>query len=395
MTRKKNAGKRQHAPNGQPQPYEYAPNKWRVDVSLGYDPVTGKPRRPTIRGKSEDEVLTKMRKLQVKADEGIIKNPSTLTVKEWAEIYLKAYTGHLAPRTKPLYEGYINNYIIPRLGRYKLRALNRAMVQQFVNSITENPLNPCKQVLPTTVHNIHGMLNRLLNQAMEIDYISINPAARAKLPRIEKTEARAMNKREISAFVPQVRGHRFEYAFLFTMYTGLREGEVIALRWEAVDMERGIITVKKQMQKIKGGYQVMPPKENKIRTVHLGELAVDALRKQKQKQAEWHLRSGPAWHNDGYVFTNEIGEHMKRQTFYKNFKDIVDIIGSPDLNIHSLRHTYGTTSSQAGVDPNITKASMGHYSAAFTLDRYGHAMDDERKESSDKLDAKFRGKISG
>jgi len=155
-------------------PYQQPDGRWRVDVSLGRDPVTGKARRRTVRGKSEAEVLAQMRKLQVEADEGIVKDPSKLIVKEWCKIWIEQYTRHLAPRTKTLYEADINNYIVPCLEAYKLRALNRPMVQQFVNGIMDNPLKG--KIAPKTVHNIHGTLNRLLNQAVEIDYLPVNPA---------------------------------------------------------------------------------------------------------------------------------------------------------------------------------------------------------------------------
>ena len=198
MSRKKAASERKRAPNGQPMPYQQPDGTWRVDVSLGYDPVTGKPRRHTVRGKTESEVLVKMRKLQVEADEGVLQDPLKYTVKEWCETWIKLYTSHLAEGTLDHYKGYIYNYIIPRLGRYKLKALNRIMVQQFINGITESPLSPGKPVAPKTVHTIHGCLCCLLNLAVESSGLRDNPAARAKLPRVEKQKPRSLDKQEIA-----------------------------------------------------------------------------------------------------------------------------------------------------------------------------------------------------
>jgi integrase len=392
MAHKKTASERKIAPNGQPMPREQADGTWRVDVSLGYHPVTGRPRRKTIRGESSAEVLTKMRKLQVEADEGIIKDASTLTVKEWCEIWLKTYTGHLAPRTRTLYEGDINNYIAPRLGRHKLRALNRPMVQQFINGITESPLKD--SISPKTVKNIHGTLSRLLNQSVEIDYLRVNPATRCKLPRVEKTRPRSLDRQEITAFLEAISGHRFETAFLLALHSGLREAEILGLKWDAVNIEGGTIEIKRQLQLIKGEYKLTPPKGNKLRTVHIGELALDALRRQKRTQAEWRLRAGSAWRNEGLVFTDELGGHLRRQTFYKQYKDIAASIGSPDASVHTLRHSYATSSMQAGVDARSIQENMGHYSAAFTLDQYASAMNDVQRANTAKLDAHFKGIIS-
>lgn len=389
MSKKKPASERKRAANGQGSISKRPDGRYKIDVSLGRDLVTGKAIRKSVYGWTEKEALAKAQKLQVEANEGIYKEPSKLTVKEWCEIWLKEYTGHLAQRTKELYEGDVNNYIIPRLGRHKLRALNRAMIQQFVNSITEDPLREGKPVAGKTVENIHGTLNRLLNQAVDIDYIKVNPASKPKLPRTEPSEVRAMSRQEMMDFVKHIQGHKYELPYLFDLYTGLREGELLGLQWDSVDLEGGKITVRQQMQKTKAGYVLMPPKGNKIRTVPIGEQARAVLQRQKRQQAEWRLRAGAVWQDSGYVFTNEIGEHIKRQTIYKQYKDAVTAIGAPDLDIHSMRHTYATTSMQAGVDIKNLQTAMGHSSAAFTLARYGHAMQDMHSVNTARFEALF------
>ncbi len=206
MPKKKTSSERKRAANGQGSINQRADGRYKIDVSLGYNPTTGKAIRKSVYGWTQDEALAKAQKLRVQASGGIYKEPSKLTVSEWCVIWLKEYTGHLAPRTKRLYQGDVNNYIIPRLGRYKLQAVNRAMVQRFVNSLTADPLGD-NAVSPKTVKNIHGTLNRLLNQAVDIDYLRVNPATKCKLPRIEKVQARALDKQEITAFQKHVKGH--------------------------------------------------------------------------------------------------------------------------------------------------------------------------------------------
>ncbi|MDL2318232.1 site-specific integrase [Eubacteriales bacterium OttesenSCG-928-A19] len=394
MAKKKPASERKRAANGQGSISTRPDGRIKIDVSLGRDPVTGKAIRKSVYGWTEKEALAKAQKLTVEANEGIYKEPSKLTIKEWCEIWLKEYTGHLAPRTKTLYEGDINNYIVPRLGHHKLLSLNRAAVQQFVNSIMEQPLRPDKPVSAKTCKNIHGTLSRLLNQALEIDYIKVNPATRCKLPRIEREKARAMERQEIKDFIDRIQGDRFEHALLLALHAGLRAGEIAGLKWDAVNMDGGTITVKRQMQKDKGVYKLGPPKGNKVRVIHASGMAMDVLRRQKRQQAEWRLRAGAAWQDEGFVFTDEIGQHIKNHTLWNHFKRAAGEIGSPDLKVHGLRHTYATTSMQAGVDVKSIQENMGHYSSAFTLDQYGHAMKDVQKENAAKLDALFTGIIA-
>ena len=174
----------------------------------------------------------------------------------------------------------------------------------------------------------------------------------------------------------------------------MREGELPGLQWGAVDMNQGTITVKRQLQKVSGEYQILPPQANKVRTIHLGQLAMSVLRKQKRTQSEWRLRAGFCWEDNDLVFTNEIGEHIKRQTIYKQFKDIVTAIGRQEVNIHIPRHTYATTAMQAGVDIKSILESMGHHSSAFIIDQYGHAMKDAQKENDAKMDSTFSRLIS-
>ena len=114
---------------------------------------------------------------------------------------------------------------------------------------------------------------------------------------------------------------------------------------------------------------------------------MEQLRRQRIKQAEWKLAAGSVWENSGLVFTNEIGHHLARETVYSNFKRIAAAIGRSDARFHDLRHTYAVSSLRAGDDLKTLQDNLGHYTASFTLEVYGHVVEEMKKASAARMDA--------
>ena len=156
-----------------------------------------------------------------------------------------------------------------------------------------------------------------------------------------------------------------------------------------MDFDKGTILVDKQLhrsQKKGGGYYFSPPKSNKSRTLRPAPYVMSLLRQQKAKQAEMQLRAGPAWQDSGLVFTNEQGRYVSLRAVYDSYKRIVKKIGLPNLRIHDLRHNYAVNSIRAGDDIKSLQSNLGHATAAFTLDIYGHFTEDMQSESSQRME---------
>ena len=135
----------------------------------------------------------------------------------------------------------------------------------------------------------------------------------------------------------------------------------------------------------------MKLKNDKIRTVKVAQFVMDALKEQRRAQAEWRLRAGELWQDGGYVFTDQTGVHIKRNTIYHRYKRVVASIGLPDARFHDTRHTYAVTSIRSGVDIKTLQESLGHHTASFTLDVYGHVSEQMKQEAADKMDAFYAG----
>lgn len=312
-----------------------------------------------------------------------------MTVGEWLDIWARDYLGGVKPFTVVSYTGHIKNHIKPALGAVKLEALNAHTIQGFYNGLgAERDGKP--GLSSKTVKNIHGVLHKALQQAVAVGYIRFNPAESCTLPRVVKKELAPLDEEQSKAFLQAIKGHRFNVLFTVTLFTGMREGEVMGLMWDCVDFNKGIILIDKQLQqeKKKGGTYIFAPlKNDKVRTITPAPWIMDLLRHHRATQAEQRLKAGALWEDSGLVFTNEWGHHLARCTIIKDFKKVVGSIGCPDTRFHDLRHSYAVAAIRSGDDIKTVQGNLGHATAAFTLDVYGHVTDQMKKDSAARMES--------
>lgn len=356
---------------------------WEARFSVGRDPGTGKIIRKSVYGKTQAEVRRKMNAAIHEVDTGTYKEPSRMTVADWLYVWVETYTGNLKDRTRAMYRGYIDTRIKPNIGAVKLSALDAPTIQRMYNSLQDGS----RPLSPKTIKNIHGVLHKALKQAVEIGYLSVNPAESCKLPRTEKQEINPFTEDQIKAFMQEVHGHPFESLYLTALFTGMRQGELLGLSWRQVDFDAGTILIDQQMQIVDREYKIVTTKSSKPRRITPASFVMEQLRRQHIKQAEWKLAAGSVWEDSGLVFTNEIGHHLARETVYSNFKRIAAAIGRSDARFHDLRHTYAVSSLRAGDDLKTLQDNLGHYTASFTLDVYGHVVEEMKKASAARMDA--------
>ena len=356
---------------------------WEARYTAGYDPGTGKQIQRSITGKTQKEVAQKLKAATLAIDEGTYTAPSRMTVGQWLDIWVCEYLGGVKPRTVDNYKGVVNHRIKPGLGAVKLDGLTPHTVQSYYNNLTKDGL------APKTVKNIHGILHKALQQAVSNGYIKTNPADSCILPRPVRRELKPMDEDMISAFLKAIQGHQFGDLFTVTLFTGMREGEALGLLWDCVDLTKGTITIDKQLQLIrgsKGQYQMVPTKNSKGRTVSIAPSVIKILQGVKKKQLENRLRYGECWADTGFVFTDYLGNHLSASSVYKAFKRVMEDIGSPETRFHDLRHSYAVASIKSGDDIKTVQENLGHATAAFTLDVYGHVTEKMKQESAARME---------
>ena len=351
--------------------YEY----WEARYTDGVDLGTGKQRRRSITGKTQKEVMQKLTAATAAIDSGTYIQPSKQTLGQWLDVWEKTYLGGVKPRTRAIYADIIRLHIKPALGAVRLEALNTHEIQQFYNALGEPSRTRKAGLAPKTIKDIHGVLHKALRQAVEIGYLRFNPADACKLPRVERKELAPLDDAQITAFLQTIKGSRFETLLTVTLFTGMREGEVLGLTWDNVDFKAGTVTISKQAllhESEAGGFQLGSTKNGKSRTIAPASAVMALLKQHKSEQAKQRLKVGKLWGNTALVFTDEIGRPLTKATVYRAFKKAATEIGRPDARFHDLRHSYAVAAIRSGDDIKTVQGNLGHATAAFTLDVYGH-----------------------
>lgn len=389
MAKKKAANERKRAPNGQGTP-SFDGRYYRLDVSLGRDPATGKMIRKTVRGDTEKDCIAKGQKLRVEFNEsGVYVEPSKLTVGQWLDLWYKEYLGGVKQSTKTRYEMDIRLYLKPRLDHVQLRALAPHTIQAVYNTL-QSGSSKQKALSAKSIKNLNGTLHSAMEKALVLGYLPRgNPTKGVVLPRVVKKEMQVIRDDDMPRFLDAIKDHQYEIIYLMDMFTGLRRGEILGLTWDCVDIENGRLTIKQQL-KDKEGYILAPTKTDKIRTFPASLYVQTLLRKQRAKQAEWQLQAGGIWKNQmNLVFTNELGRYLVGDVVYNHLKKTVRTIGLDAVRFHDLRHTFALLSLEGGDNIMTLKENIGHSNISTTIDVYGHMSKRIERESAARMDARI------
>ena len=369
---------------------------WEARYTTGFDPGTGKQIQKSVTGKTQKEVAQKLRQITNEIDSGTYQEPHRMTVGEWMDIWTSEYLGNIKPWTAVKYRSSIETHIKPALGAIRLDALTPPMIQHFYNEAgKEHDGKP--GLAPKSIKNLHGVFHKALQQAVDVGYIHANPTNSCKIPRVVKPEIEPLDAEEITLFLEAIKGHRFEDLYIVSLFTGMRRGEICGLKWDCVDFDRGTICVKRQLQKVPGtrsDMELTTTKNGKSRTITPAASVMALLKRHRADQRTLRLQAGPAWNENNFVFCNEFGEPLSAHTVYNNYKRIVASIGIPASRMHDLRHSYAVAAIMSGDDIKTVQENLGHATAAFTLDRYGHVTEQMRQASAERME-RFIKSVSG
>jgi integrase len=351
----------------------------------GIDGKTGKTKYGYIYGKTALEVNSKLINTKSDLQKGMFIDRSGLTVSNWIEIWLQEYKRHsLKPSTFESYSFIFSKYIKPYIGEIKIQDLKSEQIQRFINDLRKQGLSP------RTVIYAHRILSMSLEKAIDNDILFKNYARSASLPTNSKKEVRALNKEEQEKFVNALHGNTHEDAIKFLLSTGLRIGELLALKWSDFDLEKSEISVTKTLQRIQSKIVIGSPKTSKgNRKIPLLLQTEELLKEHKKRQHEKRLRIGEAWQNKNYIFTTNLGTPLDKDNINRTLKSICKKASIEPISAHILRHTFATRGFEAGIELIVMQNLLGHASLAVTADIYSHVLPDKKKESMEKLNGKF------
>ena len=351
---------------------------WEARITTGRNPGTGKQVQASITGKTQKEVREKLLAAAVAVDAGTYTQPERMTVGQWLDIWAAEYLAGRKSNTVRVYRHNVKNHIKPALGAVRLPELRPHMVQGFVNGLA---------LSPASVRLAYKVLYQALKKAVALRYIPQNPAEGCELPRLEQVEIHPLADEQAAALLDAARGTEIEQLITTALFTGMRLSELLGLTWDCVGP--GTISISKQLarpdQREAGPF--ISPKNGKARTITPAPSVLAALKAQKRLQTAARIKAGPLWNNAyNLVFTTETGEPFDQWRAESVFKSVLASAGLHDVRFHDLRHTYAVNALRAGDDIKTVQGNLGHASAAFTLDRYGHFMERMKQDSAARME---------
>lgn len=376
-----------------------ADGTWEARYTVGRDPGTDKQLRKSVYGKTQKEVRQKLSQAVAALDNGDYFQLSKMTLSRWVEIWLQEYTGDKKYLTVKHYKAQCKTHIVPSLGAVKLSELAPPQIQAFYNGLQRDGL------AAKSVRNIHGILTKCLSTAVQVGYLRSNPASMVMLPKIEKKEIHPLTDEQVKDFLRVSAGDEYEILLKVILFTGLRESEAIGLTWDCIDFKAGAVKVCKQLQKrplSDGGFTFAPLKNDKSRSLRPAHFVLDLLERRKREQAAQRLKAGELWEGwhtaeeqkSALVFTTATGGNLSPQTVYNHYKRLAVKIGAPDSRVHDLRHTFAVLSLQNGDDVKTVQGNLGHATAAFTLDVYGHVSERMKEDSAARMEEYIKGLVN-
>jgi integrase len=337
--------------------------------------------RKEFYGRTRREVAEKLTTGLKAVQDGMPLSPERVTFGNFVITWLGDVKSTLRPRTHERYESLLRLHALPGLGRVKLSKVTPDMLQRLYTDRIEAGL------APSTVAQLHRVLHRMLDHALRWGLTPRNPSALVRPPRVPRQEIRILEVEQAATLLRTVSGDRLEAVYVLALHTGMRQGELFGLQWNAVDLDDGSLRVDTALHWTRDGWQLVEPKTpTSRRKIPLNVSVTAALRRHRAKQSEEALRLGPAWQDTGLVFTNRAGGPLSPQNFLRReFYPTLIRAGVPRITFHQLRHTAASLVIAAGVPIPQVSRLLGHADSVVTMRIYAHALPSREREATDAL----------
>ena len=355
--------------------------RWEGRYTAGYDPKTGKRLIKNVLGKTQAEVKEKLKRaLEETNGLDVSRAADEYTVASWLRTWYELYAKpNVRTATANRYQLIIEQYTVPRIGSIKLKKLTTRHLQKLYKELLESGRihigkNQNKGLSTTTVHSVHLMLHCALERAVKERLISRNPCEDCIVPKPRKLEMKILPPEHMKAYLEAAEHRGLLPMFYLELVSGLRKGELVALRWDDLDIQQRTISVSKQyVRNPDGSLELTRPKtENSVRLVSIPQTAVELLIQEHAKHPD-----------SPYLFPSPLtGEMYHPDSMVNLHKKILKDAGLEHLRFHDLQHTFATTALQNGVDVKTVSSMLGHYDAGFTLRTYTHATRQKQDEAA-------------
>ena len=379
---------------------------WEGRYSDGVN-AEGKQIQRSVYGKTKKEVADKLHAIFFQKQQGIYVTPTKVLVKDWLIEWLHNYA-HITvrPSTYISYEGYIYNHIIPIIGDLPIQKLTPPIVQNFYNDRFLNGRIDGKGGLSSkTLRNMHNMFHQAMEQAKINGLIMQNPTDNAIIPKSQKKEMRVLSVQEQLRLLNVVHLHRLGFAIKFDLATGLRIGELCALKWTDLNYQKKTVKISRTLQRIKtnqlereeldGSENMTMVVEGDVKTssgfreIPIPDKIWMELLQHQQRQQQEYMSLGVPILPDGYIFAMPFGTCVEPSTMRDALNYLLAVAEIEHANFHSLRHTFATRAIEAGMPVKTLSDILGHSQVQITMDLYCHSSIDHMRDSVNALMGMF------
>jgi integrase len=370
--------------NGEGSIYRRNDGRW-----VGEMTIEGRKRK-FVYGKTRREVQEKLQAALQEKQQGIV---LTGTARQTLEQFLADWLENsqkqsVRARTYERYEEIVRLHIAPVLGRHRLQKLSAQHVQAFYTK----KLN--EGISASTVEMFHNVLHKALDTAVRWGLIPRNVCDLVSPPHAEGFEIKPLTVEQAHQLLAAAHGHRLEALFALAIATGMRRGELLALKWQDINFLTGTLQVRRILTRVptkmpgKGYVESEPKTQKSRRSVVVAPFVLEALKQHRIHQLEAKLKAGPAWQDYDYVFCTSIGTHLNpSKDVLDQLKVLLKKAGLPDIRFHDLRHSTATLLLSEGVHPKVVQELLGHSNISMTMDVYSHVLPSMQQDAIGRLNS--------
>jgi len=399
------------SPNGRSSIYQGKDGYWHGRVTVGVRD-DGRPDRRHVQGATQAIVSAKIKELESDRRTGSVLRPGVRwTVEQWLRHWLEETKPHVKPTTYEGYERAVRVHLIPGVGAHKLTALRTEHLEHLYSRMLTRITKRGTPMRRAAVHQVHRVVRKALNDAVRLGYLKANPATRARVPMAmeDDEEPEPLTVDEIQRVFRSAAEIRNGARFVIALALGLRQGEALGLQWRDVDLQNQVLSVRRSRLRpryehgctepcghVHAGYcpkrrQLRPPTGSTKsragrRTVGIPDPLVALLRHHRAEQEVERRHAGSLWHDEGWVFTDELGCVINPRTDWSRWKALLRQAGVRETRLHDARHTAATCLLLLGTSPRATMALMG-WTDPGMMNRYQHLISPIRTEVAQQLGA--------
>jgi integrase len=374
---------------------ERSKGTWAIVIDVGRDPATGKRRQQwyTVKGGKKDAQRELREKLQL-LERGAYVKPQRTSLGEYLTHWVESYAAmHTSPRTVEGYRAIVNRYLVPALGGIPLCELQPQHLEKYYGDALAHGRLDGKGGLSTrTILHHHRVLSQALSHAVKQGVLVRNVADAVVSPRPGRSQMATLSSADVPRFLDAAQKTPYYVLFYTALYTGMRRGELLGLRWCDIDLGKASISVVQTLYRLSGGEFVIkePKSPHSRRLVALSPSVAELLRRHYTEEETGRILLGKTLAGDDLVFAHPDGGPLDPSTVTHAFGKLIKKVGLPHIRFHDLRHTHATLMLKGGVHPKIVSERLGHANIGITLDTYSHVVPGLQEAAALRFDALIR-----